>query len=152
MAKLKWALPCLIASVDRFTNAITLTHLIDEIGIPEGIEVKDPAKPQFIQPGFAFVSMWERSDLSKPEKKLDVKLTFVGPEARKVTGLQFSVDLGASARARNVSRFSQFPFVGLGRYTFQLHIREDGKERWKKIAAVDLPVGRAPMSSTETRQ
>lgn len=143
MARLKWAIPCFVASIDRFTNAITLTHIIDEIGLPESVAEGSeivPTKPMLVQPGFTFVTLWERNAEKAPEDRFHVRLSFLGPTRKAVTKVEFTIDLTVATRARNLSRFGHLPFVGFGEYVFQLHTRTGENNKWKKAGALPMRI------------
>lgn len=154
MAKLKWALTCIVASVDRYTNTITLTNILEEISLDESaelVEAQKLGKPILIQPGFTFASLWERSDPDLPEKA-QARVTLVSPIGKQLGRAEFTLDLLVARRSRGLNRFNHFPFAGFGEYKFQLHVRPYENKKWSRAGETSLHVKRAEQAPSELQK
>jgi hypothetical protein len=137
MAKLRWVIPCLVVTVDRWSNAATLTHILEEITISTDVGPVEPGKISLIQPGFAVVSLWARSAIDKPEKAT-ARLSVIAPNKQRVAGADVQLDLSSSPRARNISRFTHFPYTGPGEYFFRFDLKVG--QRWTRVGIAPLIV------------
>lgn len=137
MAKVRWVIPCLVATIDRETNAVTLTHILEGITVSPDVSTVEPGKVMLIQPGFAMVSLWERSIRDKPEK-VPARLSIFGPQKQRVAGGETLLDLTAAPQARWVSRLAHFPYTGPGDYDFQLHAQTGS--RWVRAGRTSITV------------
>lgn len=138
MPSLGWVIPCSIATVDRFTNAVSMANVIEEFQFPADTpDVDDPAKPLRAQ-GFVVVSHWLRNALDKPETAT-AKLVLIGPGLKKPLGnSEFTVDLSSHTRARQLSHMPAFPYIGPGDYFIEVHLRK-GK-RWQRVGRTWIEV------------
>lgn len=137
MPRLSWVIPCVHATVDRFTNAVSLVNVVEELRFPASTPEPDPAKPLHA-PGLIVVSHWTRNDSAKPEKAR-AKLVFLGPRSKKPLGQsEFDIDLSTFMRARQLSHLQAFPYVGPGSYFIEVHLQSGTK--WRRLSRTWIEV------------
>lgn len=140
MPRLSWVIPCQFATVDRFTNSVSLINVVDELAYPADTPEPEPQKPMQSQ-GFAVVSHWTRENPDKPEKS-KARIVLIGPRAKKPLGnAEFDIDLTSFKRARQVSHLSMFPFVGTGDYVVDVQLQIGAK--WKRLNRTTIEVKRS---------
>lgn len=141
MPRLSWVIPCLYATIDRFSNTVSLINVVEELQFPAEIPEPDPSKPLSAQ-GFTVVSHWMRESSATPERA-KARLVLIGPKSRKPLGhAEFDIDLEGFQRARQVSHLPMFPFVGLGEYFVEVQIQH-GKA-WRRLSRTPIEVKQKP--------
>lgn len=144
MARLEWVLVVQLASLDRQTNNLTLTNVIEELTVPATAIEPPTGKVVAIHPAFTVVMRWIRDDLKVPEKT-SARLRIFSPSRRKPLGNgDIVVDMtGQILRTRAMVQFPFFPYAGPGEYRIDVQQKIEGRtESWRKAGATSIFVRR----------
>lgn len=120
--------------VDHDTNNISIFNILEEISVPE-----DAIKNEAIGVLVEIVTLWVRSDLSKPEKGTS-RIRLLAPNGEVLETAESEVDLATYERLRSRGLFQGLPYQGEGVYRFVLELQEDDKSGWKQVASIPLKV------------
>lgn len=127
------------ASVDPFTNTISLIDIAENLGI-EGLQIPDASEqtPAMIAPfGWVFAVFLSRQSSDIPEE-FTGRLMIVSPGGREFPGPSQPIDLVTAANARSLTMIPTFPFTTNGLYRLQYQLQKQGK--WELASELLVPV------------
>lgn len=120
--------------VDHDTNNISIFNILEEISVPE-----DAIKSEAIGVLVEIVTLWVRSDLSKPEKGTS-RIRLLAPNEEVLQTAESEIDLDKYERLRSRGLFQGLPYKGEGVYRFALDLKLSNKSGWKQVASIPLKV------------
>jgi hypothetical protein len=150
MAKLKWAIICERAIIEKETNNLSLISLIEEVRLTsEPPQTTAQGKTMLVPHKFVVVQFWMRSDPDKPEIA-ETRSRLIAPDGKAYgTALQ-RIDLERFNQIRVATNSPGFPWFGHGDYTIEFQVKlERGKWRTvgrEKFRVVGPPSSAAPNS------
>jgi len=131
---------CTKAVIDSETNNISLIDSIERLSGPN-----IPEQGQGVLAISAdFVTLWTRSDLARPERGR-ARVRILDPTGNPCGDpVSYTIELGEFVRVRALSRFSGFPFRGVGVYNLCVDQETDGnwheEARYPLEVTVEVPV------------
>ena len=134
-----WSILCLKSVIDQETNNMSLIDTLEQLNLtlpplptPTGI-ILIPINYELV----SFFSRREENLLAKGEGCL----ILFGPTGNALDEpTQYAIDLSVTVRHRQRTRIGGFPYVGPGRYTFAIQIRNEGQQDWKDSVRVPIVV------------
>jgi hypothetical protein len=129
-----WTVICNNVVIDRETNNLSIINVLEQINIPEEAIQQTEILPITVE----LVSLWVRSDLSKPGKSFS-RISLVAPNGEIQKTIEPEINLTKYERLRTRGVFQGFPFKGEGIYRFVVELKCDEKN-WLKVASVPLKV------------
>lgn len=132
MITCRWSIACEHAVVDRYTNNVSLLHIIDQITVRVPPE---PASP--IPISLDVMTLWERGDAESPESG-ESRTVIVTPQGEEVSHTATRVDLTEHQRLRSRLRVLGLPFHGYGKYQFRVDLMQGGE--WQAVGAAYVDV------------
>jgi len=141
MAEHAWSVLCTKSVVDKQSNNISLFDVIEQIRVkPPESSVYEEGSVVLVPFNFALVSLWIRSDPSKPEK-FRARINLKTPVA-EIVGFEEEIDLTKHRRARSISNFQDFPVSGPGQYFYKVNIEiiKGKKASWKNVANIPVEI------------
>ena len=137
-----WTVVCSRAVVDRFTNNVSMQHVIEQFTIPEGA----PPNTLMVSP-FQVISLWARSDFDIPACGR-ARLTLLSPSGKIIRENHWNIDMSSQYRRyRTRCEFPGLPADEPGRYVFRVDLQIEGDDDWHQVAAVPLQVTLSPESA-----
>ena len=137
-----WTVVCSRAVVDRFSNNVSMQHVIEQFTIPQGA----PPNALMVLP-FEVISLWARSDFDIPACG-KARLTLLSPSGKTIRENQWSIDMsGQYRRYRTRCEFPGLPANEPGRYVFRVELQIEGGIDWHQVAAVPVQVVFSPEST-----
>jgi hypothetical protein len=140
MPRLNLLVAAQFASVDQFSNGLSLTNVVDEITVPHDLKVPKKGSAHPIGPGFVVVTVWSRLKAGR-EEKLTGRLRVLSPSGRELAVGSFTA-LMVKRRLRHISRFAVFPYTGTGDYKIQAQLLSG--RRWREVGNLTIDVKQAP--------
>jgi hypothetical protein len=132
MIEYQWSIVCEHAVVDRFTNNLSLLHVVDQITVGGSPESGQPMPMPF-----DIMTLWQRGDVESPEVA-QTRTVIVAPNGDEISSTEVHVDLTDNRRLRARLRVVGMPFRGFGRYRLRADVQEDGD--WVVVGGVSLEV------------
>jgi hypothetical protein len=120
MARLVWAVFCQQALVDRFSNALSIINVLEEVHVIRPPEVTGKNVKPAVQMQCAVVSLWERDEPSTVESGR-VRLRLISPDGKKLLDAFQQLDLATHRRTRLIAELPIVPVAGEGIYRIELH-------------------------------
>lgn len=133
-----WTVLCTKASIDKTSNIVSLLEVVEQMnvgGIPEDKRDDVGVAPTRLE----LVSLWMRSDLDVPERKL-MRFKLLQPDDSIVEGGQFEVNLTEESRLRMVVKLNNFPIKGEGIYYFITEFMPEEDGNWEEVSRLPLVV------------
>lgn len=138
MATHVWSVACYKASLDRYTNRISLLDVVEEIVISKGQDLPFSLEERVFFPFHSeIVSLFRRSDLAMPERS-KCRIELHSPDANVLAEREFELDFFPPpiTRVRTIFRLDAFPYRGLGMYHWNIHLEKD--DGWQLVAEVPV--------------
>ena len=132
MIEHRWSIACHHAVVDRYTNNVSLLHLIEQITM-----TGRPEPDGLIPITFDIMTLWERGELDEPETRMS-RIVVLNPDGCECELAERSINLTEHQRLRARLTVTGVPFQGFGRYCFRTDIK-DG-ETWLDVGRVCIDV------------
>jgi len=129
-----WTLICSSAIIDQETNNVSIFNILEQVEIPEESIVN-----QAMGIGVELLSLWVRSDLSKPARGKS-RADLVAPNGEVLHLAESLIDLSKFERLRSRALFQGLPYKGEGVYRFLIHYQGEDEEDWKLVASIPLKV------------
>lgn len=146
MAKLIWAVLSQTAVVDRFSNALSVFNIVEELSVPAPPPPSD-GKPQLAVLPLVAVTYWRRSDPTKPES-VQVRLRIVGPTKKPLMEALQTADMTDHLRTRALATLPGIPVAGAGNYAIIISTKAGAQ--WKKAGQVDFHLSYESPHAKET--
>jgi len=138
MTECQWTIVCEHAVVDRFTNNLSLLHVVEQITVGGS-----PETGELMPIPFDIMTLWERGDLESPEVA-QTRTVIVAPNGDEISSTEIPVDLTEYRRLRARLRVVGMPFSGFGRYRLRVDLQDDGD--WMVVGGVSLEVRQKELS------
>jgi len=147
MAEHVWSVLCQKASIDKDTNEVSLSGVVETINVLETeekvrSELSERATPADGPPLLLFpmelVSYWTRSESATPETGVGrIGIEVPSGETLKWTETPFTLEAGFGWRLR--VRMGGLPFMGQGLYRFLVQIKDEDQEGgWRTVARIPV--------------
>lgn len=133
-----WTLICSNAIVDRDTNNVSIFNILEQVTIP-----KNAINNQVIAVGIELITLWVRSDLSKPAKGKS-QINLVAPNGEVTKSVDSEIDLSKFERLRSRVFFQGLPYNGEGIYRFIVLYKVDDEKDWEQVASIPLKMVVSP--------
>jgi hypothetical protein len=139
--KSPWSVLCQAISIDRFSNAVSLFNVLEEITYTPQGPLPDPLPALLYIPLNAQVaSLWTRDDLDTPEvgraRLRLVSPSGPGPDLKE--GGEYEVDLTVAKRHRQVATVATLPWTENGLYYFL--VERQAEAHWEEVGRLPLEV------------
>ena len=128
----RWSIACARAVVDRYTNSLSLEHIIEQINI-QGPLPTENAIPIELD----IMTLWETDEPGDTEIAQS-RLTIVAPNGEELGSNEAQVDLTKHIRLRNRVHLSGLPFSGYGQYVFRVDLQRD--DTWETVGNVYIDI------------
>jgi len=129
-----WTVICSDAIIDQDTNNISIFNILEQVNIPE-----EAVKTQVIGINVELLTLWIRSDLSKPATGMS-QVNLVAPNGEVIQSSESALDLSRFERLRSRSLYQGLPYKGDGTYQFVVEYRPDDQTDWQQKASIPLKV------------
>jgi hypothetical protein len=128
MARVIFSVFCRSASVDRFTNNLSLFDVIEGLNIQAIGDVPEVFDKTPSLPGLdaAHIVLFMRNDPAQPESPT-VRVTLQFPNGSVLAGPEQELDLKTSETSRLLTRFNGLPYAGNGTYRLLTQMKSDGQ-------------------------
>lgn len=134
-----WSVACTRALIDKDSNNVTLSEVLEQLTVEAAIPRSDfPGGEPVLPIEFEIVSFWIRTNPETPAKGVARILIQPPGGSASPAGDPFDVDLSEYERLRTRSRFSGLPVHESGRYWFIVQQQSGGD--WTEVARVPLQV------------
>ena len=120
----RWSIACARAVVDRYSNNVSLEHIIEQITVQRTMQVE-----KAIPIELDVMTLWEIDDTS------DV---VVSPDEEELASSELEVNLTKHKRSRNRIHLRGLPFQGFGHYILRVDLKHD--DQWKAVGSVHIDV------------
>ncbi|MDR3574157.1 MAG: hypothetical protein P4L50_09855 [Anaerolineaceae bacterium] len=129
-----WTVICSNAIIDQDTNNISIFNILEQVNIPE-----DAVKNQAIGINVELLTLWIRSDLSKPARGIS-QVNLVAPDGEVIQSSESQLDLSQFERLRSRSLYQGLAYRGEGVYHFAVEYKADEQADWQQVASIPLKV------------
>ena len=136
MIQHRWSIACTQAVVDRYTNNISLEHIIEQINI-QGPLPTENAIPIELD----IMTLWATDEPGDTEIAQS-RLTIVAPNGEELGSNEAQVDLTKHVRLRNRAHLSGLPFAGSGQYVFRVDLLRGNT--WETVGNVYMDIVQVP--------
>ena len=137
MARVLWTVIAENASVDPRTNALTLSNVVDQLGVAPVPPAQQVAFPFTVPLAWQIVSVWARDRADAPEQ-VRARGRILGPNGQQIGEGEYDVDLVKFTRMRSFATVGALPILGPGEVTFITEQRA-GNE-WREVSRLSLEV------------
>lgn len=154
MARLMFAVIAERVSADRFSNALDIHNVIEQIQVPAPpphLVAKARAKKQHLA-GLARLTLllhWRRSKVAKPEGILNQRVQLVAPNGAILSSSEQPFSLREGNYVRNLVIFEVLPIAGEGTYTARISLKS-GK-RWNDVGETSFELVYAKAAPPEAK-
>ena len=134
MATLVWAVLCTKATVDKESNNVSLTEVLEQIQVYER-----PVEARVMLSRMAdLVCTWIRTVPDQPERQRG-RFEYVSPDEEHILSVEFDIDLETTLRHRTIGQISGIPAKGPGIYKFLVQLANaDGG--WHVVGNLPLEI------------
>ncbi|HMD89375.1 MAG TPA: hypothetical protein VKF38_09455 [Anaerolineaceae bacterium] len=129
-----WTVICSNAIIDQDTNNISIFNILEQVSIPA-----EAANSQAIAINVELLTLWIRSDLSKPASGMS-RVNLIAPQGEVIQSDDSQLDLSQFERLRSRSLYQGLPYKGEGVYQFVVEYRPAEDANWQKVASIPLKV------------
>ena len=137
-----WSVLCSRSVIDRDSNNISLVEVIEQLQVTGSSAGVLPISLEL-------VTLWSRSHPERAAKGL-ARLAVIAPDGSKSEPAEYQVNLTSHQRLRGRARIQGLPIRGAGRYQFDVHIKVEGDEDWRKVASIPLDLSIEPLAESPT--
>lgn len=147
MAKHRWSVVCHNASVDKYTNLMSILEVIDELTLAELEPLPDDGRDLAVPFQFCLVSVWDREDRGTPER-FEEFVDIVTPDGRRHVGKSvLQGDLERARTTRLILRFDAVPYAGPGFYQFVICQGIAQSQEREEVSRVEFEIKSASSTS-----
>ena len=132
MIRHRWSIACARAVVDRYTNSLSLEHIIERINI-QGPLPTENAIPIELD----IMTLWATDEPGDSEIAQS-RLTIVAPDGEELGSNEAQVDLTKHVRLRNRVHLSGLPFSGCGQYVFRVDLLRG--DTWETVGNIYIDI------------
>jgi len=141
MARHVWSVLCYRSSIDKYTNVVSLLHVIEKLMFSDEeadllakIEREDAAG---IQTDMELLSWWVRSDYSEPEEP-QMRVKTIAPNGKSRKTSPAPVELKENTGFRLKISIPGIYFTGFGLYWIAIEVKRG--ERWVEKSRIPLEI------------
>jgi len=138
-----WTVVCSHAVIDKDSNNVSLHNIIEQLNIKA-----EPRPDGALAIPFEVVTLWQRADYDTPCQGRQ-RLSFLTPLGEELGSFEADINLSTSRRQRNRMRFQHLPAREAGRHVFQVELRNEGENEWRKVAAIPIELIFQPPETEE---
>ncbi|MFP4393785.1 MAG: hypothetical protein ACLFTI_00860 [Anaerolineales bacterium] len=128
----RWSIACVRAVVDRYTNNVSLEHIIEQITV-QGALQDEGAIPIELD----VMILWE-IDEPKDADVYNSRLVVVGPDKKELASNEMKVNLTKHKRSRNRIHLQGLPFQGFGHYVLRVDLKQENQ--WEAVGSIHIDV------------
>ena len=132
MIRHRWSIACARAVVDRYTNSLSLEHIIERINI-QGPLPTENAIPIELD----IMTLWATDEPGDSEIAQS-RLTIVAPDGEELGSNEAQVDLTKHVRLRNRVHLSGLPFSGCGQYVIRVDLLRG--DTWETVGNIYIDI------------
>ena len=129
-----WTVLCSRAVVDRDTNNVSIQNAIEQLNI-----VGEPKLGAVVPRRFEVVTFCVRAAAEVPCRG-ELLLTYRSPSDEILGTFERPINLLKHERLRDRMRFEGLPAGEPGRYYFDVELRDEGEQEWRRVAAIPLMI------------
>jgi hypothetical protein len=133
-----WTVICSKSIIDRESNNISLSNVLEQINITRSAEFEE-GKAGLIPINYELVTLWMREREDQPDRIM-AKITFISSSGPLPPANEFEVDLSQHIRTRTILRGNGLPFNEPGIYYFQIEVQKATLGDWEIVAKIPLQI------------
>lgn len=131
-----FSVACQSASVDQFSNTLSMHNTLERVNVqsPTQLQITDP--PVGIAFEATIVSVWYNDGEIDEESKQ--RITLLAPDGRTFNPHDAAMIVKASQVHRMIAKIQALPYFGSGRYWFEVSLFK--KHGWEPVAKLPFHI------------
>lgn len=143
MIKHIWSVLCRRGIIDRATNSLTISEVLEELRVDIKIEKKNENNLNSINIPLEFevVSLWLKEGSITTHLRADSEVEIVNPEGKQIKTFHQEVNMPPNMkRLRTIFRIMGFVIENPGQYILRVNLKEEGQKMFKTVAELPIEV------------
>ena len=131
-----WSVFCSKASVDRYSNNVSLFEVIESLQFTTAAPFNFPANVPFEG---TLVTLWARQRADQPVTG-EMRVRLLAPNGDQLGTSTFEIDLNRAVRARTIASISGLRIGGEGVHEIEVAWRVDARADWHVATSLPLEI------------